>query len=119
MVEQRVVDYFWLLSSKVPPLTYIATAIFQNIFGTGLDQATLVNLFFSAILLSSVYGLGVQLFSVEVGLWASCIMPDITWSLSIPPRFLLDYPLTACCDIELLVSYGLDKRQEESKYCSL
>lgn len=86
---------FWLLSSKVPPLTYIAAAICQSIFGTGADQATIVNLLFSAILLSSVYGLGVQLFSVEVGLWAAglCqILPSLYQSRL---DFLLDYPLTS------------------------
>ena len=59
---------FWQLSTKVPPLTYIAAGAIQNIFGTGPDAATLVQLFFSGILLASVYGLGTQLFSVSVGL---------------------------------------------------
>ena len=35
---------FWQLSTKVPPLTFISTAVVQQIFGIGLDQATLVNL---------------------------------------------------------------------------
>ncbi len=86
---------FWLLSAKIPPLTYIATAIFQNLFGTGPDQATLVNLFFSAILLSSVYGLGVQLFSVEVGLWAAALCQILPGLYQSRLDFLLDYPLTA------------------------
>lgn len=86
---------FWLLSSKVPPLTYIATAVVQNLFGTGPDQATLVNLLFSAILLGSVYGLGVQLFSVEVGLWAAGLCQVLPGLYRLRLDFLLDYPLTA------------------------
>jgi 4-amino-4-deoxy-L-arabinose transferase-like glycosyltransferase len=86
---------FWLLSSKVPPLTYIATAIFQSLFGTGTDQATLVNLLFSGILLGSVYGLGVQLFSVEVGLWAAGLCQLLPGLYQSRLDFLLDYPLTA------------------------
>ncbi len=86
---------FWLLSSKVPPLTYIAAAIFQNIFGTGADQATIVNSLFSLILLSSVYGLGVQLFSIEVGLWAAGLCQVLPSLYQSRLDFLLDYPLTA------------------------
>src|SRR4028119_1061050 len=106
---------FWLVSSKIPPLTYIAAAIIQNIFGTGSDQATIVNLLFSGILLGSVYGLGVQLFSVEVGLWAAglCqILPSLYQSRL---DFLLDYPLTAAVTLSffcLTVWKVGDRRQE-------
>ncbi|ARV58617.1 phospholipid carrier-dependent glycosyltransferase [Nostocales cyanobacterium HT-58-2] len=86
---------FWLLSSKIPPLTYIVTAIVQNIFGTGPDQATLVMLFFSAILLSSVYGLGKVLFSESVGLWAAALCQIFPALYLLRLEFLLDYPLAA------------------------
>jgi len=86
---------FWQLTSKVPPFTYIAAGIIQNIFGTGADKATLVNLFFSAILLVSVYGLGVELFSVEVGLLAAAICQVLPGLYRFRIDFLLDYPLTS------------------------
>ncbi|MDV2991929.1 MAG: hypothetical protein N4J56_001583 [Chroococcidiopsis sp. SAG 2025] len=86
---------FWQLSTKVPPLTQTAAAITQLIFGTGGDRATLVNSFFSAILLVSVYGLGIQLFSAEVGLWAAGICQLIPGLYKLRLDFLLDYPLTA------------------------
>lgn len=86
---------FWLLTSKVPPFTYIATAIVQHLFGTGADQATLVHLLFSAMLLGSVYGLGVQLFSIEVGLWAAGLCQLLPGIYQYRLDFLLDYPLTA------------------------
>ncbi|WP_414587052.1 phospholipid carrier-dependent glycosyltransferase [Scytonema sp. PCC 10023] len=86
---------FWLLSSKIPPLTYILTAIVQNIFGIGPDQATLVMLLFSAILLSSVYGLGSVLFSESVGLWAAALCQVLPAFYRLRLEFLLDYPLTA------------------------
>ncbi|MBD1925475.1 phospholipid carrier-dependent glycosyltransferase [Trichocoleus sp. FACHB-90] len=88
-------ESFWQLSSKVPPLTYIATAIVQNLFGTGPDSATLVNLLFSAILLASVYGLGVQLFSVQIGLWAAGLCQLLPGLYRYRLDFLLDFPLTA------------------------
>ncbi|NMG08521.1 glycosyltransferase family 39 protein [Brasilonema sp. UFV-L1] len=86
---------FWLLSSKIPPLTYIVTAVVQNIFGTGPDQATLVMLLFSAILLGSVYGLGAALFSQTVGLWAAALCQVLPALYQLRLEFLLDYPLAA------------------------
>lgn len=86
---------FWQLSTKVPPFTYIVAGIVQNIVTPGPDQATIVNLFFSAILLASVYGLGVELFSVEVGLWAAALCQLLPGLYRFRLDFLLDYPLTA------------------------
>ncbi|NJM73796.1 MAG: phospholipid carrier-dependent glycosyltransferase [Scytonema sp. RU_4_4] len=86
---------FWLLSSKIPPLTYIVTAVVQHIFGIGPDQATLVMLFFSAILLGSVYGLGTVLFSESVGLWAAALCQILPALYLLRLEFLLDYPLAA------------------------
>jgi len=85
----------WMLSSKNPPLVYIATAPFQQIFGTGPDQALLVNLLFSAILLGSVYSLGKHLFNQQVGLWAAgfCVLLPRLYEVRI--HYLLDYSLTA------------------------
>ncbi|MEQ9670311.1 phospholipid carrier-dependent glycosyltransferase [Coleofasciculus sp. G2-EDA-02] len=85
----------WQLSSKIPPFTYIATAIIQHIFGRGTDQATLVLLLFHAILIGSVYGLGVQLFNRRVGLWAAGLTVLLPGLYRYRLEFLLDYPLTA------------------------
>ncbi|MGB3241074.1 MAG: phospholipid carrier-dependent glycosyltransferase [Geitlerinemataceae cyanobacterium] len=85
----------WLLSSKIPPLTYIATAPFLNILGTGLDAATCVNLFFTAVLLASVYSLGKHLFEPRVGLWAAGLCLLFPGLYGVRLDFLLDYPLTA------------------------
>jgi 4-amino-4-deoxy-L-arabinose transferase-like glycosyltransferase len=86
---------FWQITTKVPPLTYIAAAIIQNLFGRGPDQATIVNLFFSAILLISVYGLGEKLFNRQVGLWAAFLCQVLPALYRYRLDFLLDYPLTA------------------------
>ena len=85
----------WLLSSKIPPFTYIVTGALQHVIGTGSAQATLIMLFFNAILLASVYGLGVQLFSVEVGLWAAAICQVLPALYRLRLEFLLDFPLAA------------------------
>ncbi|MGI2906673.1 glycosyltransferase family 39 protein [Tolypothrix sp. VBCCA 56010] len=86
---------FWLLSSKIPPLTYIITAIVQNIFGRSADQATLVMLLFSGILLLSVYGLGKVLFNESVGLWAAALCQILPGLYRLRLEFLLDYPLAS------------------------
>jgi 4-amino-4-deoxy-L-arabinose transferase-like glycosyltransferase len=86
---------FWLISSKIPPLTYIVAGIVQNLFGTGPDQAILVMLLFSGILLGSVYGLGTVLFSESVGLWAAALCQILPALYLLRLEFLLDYPLAA------------------------
>jgi 4-amino-4-deoxy-L-arabinose transferase-like glycosyltransferase len=86
---------FWLLSTKIPPLAYILTVPFLQVFGTGGDRATLVHLLFSAVLLASVYSLGVQLFNRQVGLWAAAICVLLPGLYRFRLQFLLDYPLTA------------------------
>ena len=106
---------FWQLSTKAPPLAQIAAAITQLIFGTGYDRATLVNSFFSAILLISIYGLGIQLFSAEIGLWAAGICQLIPGLYQLRLDFLLDYPLTSVvtlCFWCLTVWKAKGKRQE-------
>lgn len=87
--------HFWLLSTKIPPLTYIVTAPFLNLFGTSQDAATLVLLLFQGILLISVYGLGVVLFSSEIGLWAAGICQLLPALSHYRLIYLLDYPVAA------------------------
>jgi 4-amino-4-deoxy-L-arabinose transferase-like glycosyltransferase len=85
----------WMLSPKVPPLTYLLTVPFLQIFGTGSDQTTLVYLLFSAILLYSVYGITRQLFNSRIGLWAAALCVVLPGLYVYRLQFLLDYPLTA------------------------
>lgn len=86
---------FWLLSNKIPPLHYILTAPFFNLFGITADAAMLVMILYSGILLTSVYGLGVILFNPTVGLWAAGICQILPGLYYYRLEFLLDYPLTA------------------------
>ena len=86
---------FWLLSNKIPPLHYILTAPFLSIFGLTEDSASLVMLLYTALLLISVYGLGVVLFDASVGLWAAGLCQLLPGLYYYRLEFLLDYPLTA------------------------
>ena len=89
-------QHLWKLSSFYPPLTYILTAPFQQLFGASPDGALWVNSFLSsAILLISIYGLGKHLFNQQVGLWAVglCILLPRLYLVRI--EYLIDYPLTA------------------------
>jgi 4-amino-4-deoxy-L-arabinose transferase-like glycosyltransferase len=87
--------HLWQLSTKIPPLVYISTVPFLNLFGGGFDQSTLVNLVYSAILLGSVYALGVCLFSVSAGLWAAGLCLLMPGLYRVRLDYLLDYPLAA------------------------
>ena len=111
--------HFWQLSSKIPPLTYIAAAIVQNIFGRGADRATLINLFFSAILLISVYGLGKKLFDRRVGLWAAGLCQILPALYRYRLDFLLDYPLTAAVSFSFycLTLWKLNSEAENHQKC--
>ncbi len=106
---------FWLLSTKIPPLTYILTVPFFNVFGAGGDRATLVHLLFSAILLASVYSLSVKLFNRQVGLWAAAICVLLPGLYRFRLQFLLDYPLAAAIT---LAFYCLTMWKEEGSAAS-
>lgn len=88
-------QHFWMLTSKYPPLTYISTAPFQQIFGAGPDRAILVNLLFTAILSCAVYGIGKHLFNPKVGFWAAIVCLLLPRLYIVRLNYLLDYPLTA------------------------
>ena len=85
----------WLLSSKIPPGTYILTAPFLQIFGTTSDAATAILSVFSAVLLFSIYGLGVQLFNPKVGIIAAGFCQILPGLYRYRTDFVLDYPVTA------------------------
>lgn len=120
---------FWQITTKVPPLTYIATAIVQNLFGRGPDQATIVNSLFSAILLISVYGLGAKLFNRQVGLWAAFLCQFLPAIYRYRLDFLLDYPVTAVVTfsfycltlwkIKTLQTQSTQRREEEKRKFNL
>ena len=93
----------WTLSSKYPPLLYISTAPFLSLFGRGADQASLVNLLYTAILLVSVYGLGRTLFRAEVGLWAGGLCLLFPQFYSLRAGYFMDYPLTSLVTASLLM----------------
>jgi len=85
----------WLLSSKIPPGTYILTAPFLQVFGTNADAATAILSVFSAVLLFSIYGLGVQLFNPKVGIIAAGFCQILPGLYRYRTEFVLDYPVTA------------------------
>ena len=105
---------FWLLSNKIPPLNYILTAPLM-IFGTTENWATLIMLFYSAVLLISVYGLGTVLFDVTTGLWAAGLCQLLPGLYYHRLEFILDYPLTTAVTFSywLLTVYFFNK----SKNC--
>lgn len=86
--------HFWMLSPKYPPLTYILSALCQQVSGRGNSQALLINFLFSAILLLSVYSIGKVLFSPKIGLWAAGITVLLPRLYQVRLHYLLDTPTT-------------------------
>lgn len=87
--------HLWMLSSKYPPVMYLAAAGVHTVFGPGPDIAVITNGVFALVLLIATYGLGRHLFSPQVGLLAAgltLIMPRL---LHIGLDFQLDYAVTA------------------------
>ncbi len=71
---------FWQVSTKYPPLPYILAVPFQMLFGQGNDQALLMNLLLTGVLIWAVFSLGKRLFNPTVGCYAAAItllMPRI------------------------------------------
>ncbi|MBR8831661.1 MAG: phospholipid carrier-dependent glycosyltransferase [Chlorogloea purpurea SAG 13.99] len=85
----------WLLSPKVPPLTYILTVPFFHLSGISEESATLLLLPFSAMLLVSIYGLGTILFDISVGILAALLCQLMPGLYYYRLEFLLDFPLAA------------------------
>ena len=87
----------WQLTpSYRAPFVYICTVPFLFLFGRGYDQASLVNLIYTAIIIISVYHLGKYLFDKpKIGITASifCILFPILGIMR--TDYLLDYGLTA------------------------
>ena len=85
----------WLMSPKIPPLTYLLTIPFFNLFGISLDAGMWVMAIYSALLLFSVYGLGIILFNGTVALWAVLICQFLPGLYYYRLEYLLDFPLAA------------------------
>ncbi|MDM3861085.1 MAG: glycosyltransferase family 39 protein [Aphanizomenon gracile PMC644.10] len=87
----------WQLTpSYRAPFVYICTVPFLVLFGKGHDQASLVNLLYTAIIILSVYHLGNYLFpNRKIGITASifCLLFPIMGIIR--TDYLLDYGLTA------------------------
>ncbi len=87
----------WQLTpSYRAPFVYICTVPFLLLFGQGYDQASLVNLMYTAIILISVYHLGIYLFNnrkIAITSSVFCLLFPILGIMR--TDYLLDYGLTA------------------------
>jgi len=93
----------WLLSpSYRAPLVYLMTAPILAIAGQGLDQATAVNLVFSALLITTTYGLGRFWGDRQTGLWAATLTALLPVFLIMQTDYLLDYGLVAVISLAIL-----------------
>ncbi|AFY33334.1 glycosyltransferase family 39 protein [Calothrix sp. PCC 7507] len=95
----------WQLTpSYRAPFVYICTVPFLVLFGRGYDQASLVNLLYTALIIVSVYHLGNYLFqNRKIGITASmfCLLFPILGIMR--TDYLLDYGLTAIVTLTFTV----------------
>ena len=75
------------------PLVYLATVPIFNRLGRGFDQAVLVNLVFTGLLMGLLYGLGRSLFDRTTGLWAAGLSLVVPMLYALRLDYLLDLGL--------------------------
>lgn len=98
------------------PFVYLVTVPVLNLFGRGADQATLVNLIFTALLLASVYQLGKHIFTPKIGLWAAGLCLVFPSLISARIDYLLDYGITAIIIFSFLsLTFWRDAITQRSK----
>lgn len=98
------------------PFVYLVTVPVLNLFGRGADQATLVNLIFTALLLASVYQLGKHIFTPKIGLWAAGLCLLFPSLISARIDYLLDYGITAIIIFSFLsLTFWRDAITQRSK----
>jgi 4-amino-4-deoxy-L-arabinose transferase-like glycosyltransferase len=91
------------------------TAAVMGLVGTGPDQAMMIHLLFSAVMILSLYGLGRSLFSAVVGLWAAGLAMVLPGLYPLRHQFLLDYPLATMVTLcfALLTAWYQPKEKDE------
>ncbi|WP_346292080.1 phospholipid carrier-dependent glycosyltransferase [Sphaerothrix gracilis] len=99
-------DWWQTLWQQAPtqrgPLVYLLTVPLFGLLNPGADQAVLVNLMLTAVMLVSIYLMGRRLFSPLVGLWAaglSLLSPTLA---ALRITYLLDFGLAAVFSVALM-----------------
>ncbi|MEM1368970.1 MAG: phospholipid carrier-dependent glycosyltransferase, partial [Cyanobacteria bacterium P01_H01_bin.15] len=107
---------FWLLSTKIPPLNYILTALTCFADGTlTLDRATWLFAFYSGALFVAIFELGTLLFSSRVGLWAAAFCALMPGLVRYRLDYVLDFPVTAGIIVSFAVFTCLHLRTRNEK----
>jgi len=93
------------------PLNLRCNSFCPESFGTGPDQATLINLLSSDSTVSFMDWVSSCLALKSV--YGQLAMPGVTWSLSVPPGFYWIIP-SLFCDVEFLLPDGLEDEGGQS-----
>jgi len=100
-------------SDYYPPLVHLSAWTLYKIFGISMDTAVKVNFVYLAVLLSSTYGIGRNLFGKGTGVFAAFILSTFPMIYAMSRYFYIDFALTAmvCLSICLLLyTDGFRKR---------
>ncbi|MFH1508453.1 MAG: glycosyltransferase family 39 protein [Candidatus Omnitrophota bacterium] len=99
-----------------PPLFYISSAIFNIIIGKAdLVLTRLFNIFYFAILITSVYFIGKEIVGINFGLFSAALVSFYPALFGMSRLYTLDFPLvsmTACCVLSLIKTDFFTKRSQ-------
>jgi 4-amino-4-deoxy-L-arabinose transferase-like glycosyltransferase len=96
-----------------PPLYFLSAVPLYRLFGISPDVATMVNVFYLALLFGSVYAIGRRLGGRPVGLLAAFVIATMPMIYAISRYFYLELALTALVALSvylLLASQGFENR---------
>jgi 4-amino-4-deoxy-L-arabinose transferase-like glycosyltransferase len=96
-----------------PPLPFLTAVPLYRVFGVSPDVGTMFNLFYLAVLLGAVYGIGQQMGGRRVGLLAAFVVATLPMIYAMSRYFYLELGLTATVALSiylLLATDGFEKR---------
>jgi 4-amino-4-deoxy-L-arabinose transferase-like glycosyltransferase len=76
-----------------PPFFFASATPLYWAFGTSSDVATMVNILYWFVLLASVYGLGVELGSRRLGVWAAILTALVPMLYAMSRSFYIEFSL--------------------------
>lgn len=98
-----------------PPLLFLSAVPLYRLFGVSVDVGTMVNVFYLAVLLGAVYGIGRRLGGRRVGLLAAVVVASFPGIYATSRHFYHELALAAVVSLSvclLLSSDGFEKRAD-------
>lgn len=112
--SSNILKSIWRIDNIYPPLFYLVSIPIGLIWGNSINVLAMSNLIFLAILIFSVYKIGLMLFNKNVGLLAAFMTAMSPMVFGISRVYLLDFPVMAMVSLSiylLIASHFFSNRQ--------